>query len=72
MQIGGRKLDLDALLVVMLGVKMLEEGDRVLGRQLEAVEVLRKHGAHVGGKALEELHRSLRKRGGSGPCSAKQ
>ena len=26
MQIGGGKLDLDALLIVMLGVKVLEEG----------------------------------------------
>ena len=55
MQVRRRELDLDALLVVMLGVEMLEQGDRILGRQLKAVEVLGQHRAHVGGDTFEEL-----------------
>ncbi len=55
MQVRGRQLDLDALLVVMLGVKMLEQGDRILGRKLKAAEMLGQQGAHISGNPLEKL-----------------
>jgi hypothetical protein len=55
MQVGGRELDLDALLVMMLRVKVPEEGDCVLGRQLKAGEMFGEQGADVGRKTLEEL-----------------
>ena len=55
MQVRRRELDLDALLVVMFGVKMPEQGDRILGRQLKAAKVLGQQRADVGWDTFEEL-----------------
>ncbi len=55
MQIGRRELDLDALLLVVLRMKMLEEADRVLARELEAAIVLGEERPNIVGHALQEL-----------------
>ena len=55
MQVRRRELNLDALLVVMLGVQMLEQGDRVSGRKLKAAEMLGQQRPDVSREALEEL-----------------
>ena len=55
MQVRRRQLNLHALLVVMLGVEMLEQCDRILARQLKAIKMLCEHWTHVGGDTVEEL-----------------
>src|SRR5271167_4930045 len=55
MQVRRGQLNLHALLVVMLGVEMLEQCDRILARQLKAVKMLCEHWTHVGGDTVEEL-----------------
>ena len=52
MQVRRGQLNLHALLVVMLGVEMLEQCDRILARQLKAIRTLCQHRTHVGGIRL--------------------
>jgi hypothetical protein len=39
----------------MLGIEMLEQGDRILGGELKAAEVFGQHRADVGRDPVEEL-----------------
>src|ERR1700728_1983023 len=48
MQVRRGQLNLHALLVVVLGVEMLEQSDRILTRQLKAIKMPREHRTHVG------------------------
>ena len=66
MQVRRRQLDFDALLVVVLGVKVLEQFDRILGGQLKTAEMLRQQRADVVRTRARGIARSPRRRDGSG------